>query len=266
MYTSFIRPQLEYASVVWGGCYANDSEKLEKLQLHAARIVTGLTIFASRESLYFETGWEPLNVRRKTQRLNTMYKIHNNLVPDYLSDIVPDMRCNASAYHTRNSQDYNIPVCRLQIYISFVPTVVNEWNSLPLDTRDSSSLSLFKNKTSKSLTVAPPYFSNGKRSTNIIHTRLRHNCELNIDLHRCNIISSPLCSCGMIKDTHHFFFSCPKYATVREEFFNKFLRVDKIHILDSRTLLWGDDSLSVDDNKYLFSIVQIYIQGTGRFE
>lgn len=176
-------------------------------------------------------------------------------------------RCNASAYHTRNSQDYNVPVCRLQIYkSSFVPTVVNEWNSLPLDTRDSSSLSLFKNKTSKSLTVAPPYFSNGKRSTNILHTRLRHNCALNIDLHRCNIILSPLCSCGMIEDAHQFFFSCPKYATVREEFFNKFLRFDKIHILESRTLLWGDDSLSVDDNKYLFSIVQIYIQGTGRFK
>lgn len=26
----------------------------------------------------------------------------------------------------------------------------------------------------------------------------------------------------------------------------------KIHILDSRTLLWEDDSLSVDENKYLF--------------
>lgn len=129
MYTSFIRPQLEYV-VVWGGCHAFDSEKLEKLQLQAARIVTGLTIFASRESLYFETGWEPLNARRKIQRLNIMYKIHNNLVPEYLFDIVPDMRCNASAYYTRNSQNYNIPVCRLQIYkSSFVPTVVN--NGIP---------------------------------------------------------------------------------------------------------------------------------------
>ena len=35
-------------------------ERLEKVQLEAARIVTGLTKFASRESLYFETGWETL--------------------------------------------------------------------------------------------------------------------------------------------------------------------------------------------------------------
>ena len=45
MYTSFIRPVLEYASEVWGTCInQNASEKLEKLQLNAARIVTGLTL------------------------------------------------------------------------------------------------------------------------------------------------------------------------------------------------------------------------------
>jgi hypothetical protein len=31
---------------------------LEKLQLEAARIVTGLTVYSSRDSLYQETGWE----------------------------------------------------------------------------------------------------------------------------------------------------------------------------------------------------------------
>lgn len=110
-----------------------------------------------------------------------MYEIHNNLVPDYLSDIVPDMRCNASTYCTRNSQNYIITICRLQIYKSFVPTVVNEWNSLHLDSRNSSSLSLFKNHISKSITVAPPYFSYGKIRSNVLHTRLRQNSALNID-------------------------------------------------------------------------------------
>ena len=39
--------------------YGVDSEKLENYRwLEAARIVTGLTLLASRESLYFETGWE----------------------------------------------------------------------------------------------------------------------------------------------------------------------------------------------------------------
>ena len=223
-------------------------------------------MIASRDSLYFETGWEPLSDRRKIQRLKIMYKIHNDLVPDYLSEIIPDMRCNASAYTTRNSQNYSIPVCKLQTYkSSFVPTVINEWNSLPLNTRLSSSLSVFKSKIKQKITEAPPYFNFGKRRNNILHTRLRHNCVLNADLHRCNIISSPLCSCGKVENTHHYFFSCPNYNEARKEFFDKFLRFNKVHIVDIHTLLWGDTSLSIAENEYLFSIVHSYIQHSGRF-
>ena len=47
LYTSIIRPQLEYASDVWGGCPSPDCDKLVKMQLIAARIVTVLPIFAS---------------------------------------------------------------------------------------------------------------------------------------------------------------------------------------------------------------------------
>jgi hypothetical protein len=50
-------------------------EKLEKIQLEAARIVTGLTKFASKDSLYFETGWETLVNRRETRKLTTFYKM-----------------------------------------------------------------------------------------------------------------------------------------------------------------------------------------------
>jgi hypothetical protein len=38
-------------------CY---STKLEKLQLDAARIVTGLPIFTKTDKLYSETGWTTL--------------------------------------------------------------------------------------------------------------------------------------------------------------------------------------------------------------
>ena len=42
---------------------------LECLQLEAARIVTGLPIYSSAESLYFETGWVKLEHRRKSRKL-----------------------------------------------------------------------------------------------------------------------------------------------------------------------------------------------------
>ena len=56
MYISFVRPQLEYAVEIWSGCTKYNIEKLEKVQLYAARIVTGLSIITSRTSLYSETG------------------------------------------------------------------------------------------------------------------------------------------------------------------------------------------------------------------
>ena len=55
-----------YASIVRDCCSAHDIEKLEKLQLSAARIVTGFPIFTSRESLSTETGWQTLQNRRYT--------------------------------------------------------------------------------------------------------------------------------------------------------------------------------------------------------
>jgi hypothetical protein len=33
MYTTFVRPILEYIPEVWGGCNQTDAEKLEKLQI-----------------------------------------------------------------------------------------------------------------------------------------------------------------------------------------------------------------------------------------
>ena len=43
IYVSFIRPLLEYADVVWDNCKLYEVNALEKIQLEAARIVTGTT-------------------------------------------------------------------------------------------------------------------------------------------------------------------------------------------------------------------------------
>ena len=45
IYVSFIRPKFEYASEVWDNCGIGNANKLEQLQLEAARIITGLPIF-----------------------------------------------------------------------------------------------------------------------------------------------------------------------------------------------------------------------------
>ena len=56
LYCTYIRPLLEYGSKVWDGCSVNDTNRLEHIQLNAALTVTGLRIFASLRSLYYDTG------------------------------------------------------------------------------------------------------------------------------------------------------------------------------------------------------------------
>ena len=53
---TFIRSLLEYSCVVWDNCSQTDNDRLEKLQLEAACIVTGLTAYLSWVSLYQENG------------------------------------------------------------------------------------------------------------------------------------------------------------------------------------------------------------------
>ena len=60
----YIGKLFEYACEIWnnyGVCY---STKLEKLQLEAARIVTGLLIFTKSDQLYSEIRWATLSSKK----------------------------------------------------------------------------------------------------------------------------------------------------------------------------------------------------------
>ena len=77
MYIAFLRPTLEYFSIVWDSCFARDIQKDWK---STGRIVTGLPpIFTSRESLYL--GWQTLQNRRYAAEMVTMFKIHDGSAP-----------------------------------------------------------------------------------------------------------------------------------------------------------------------------------------
>ena len=61
IYMSFIRPILEYGDVIWDSQNLTLVNKVENVQLEAARIVTGGTKLTSIQKLYDETGWEKLS-------------------------------------------------------------------------------------------------------------------------------------------------------------------------------------------------------------
>ena len=111
----------------------------------------------------------------------------------------------------------------------------------------------------------PNYFSAGNRKINIIHTKLRHNCILNNDLFRRNVIGSLLCSCGQVENSYHFFFSCPLYKQARNRLFNELLKIDQTNIIDTHLLLWGNEALPESLNKIIFAHVHYYIRDSSRF-
>lgn len=156
---------------------------------------------------------------------------------------------------------------------SFVPTVVDEWNALSTDVRESDSVRIFKEKIHVSVKnenvltcrTRLNFLIYGDRFLNIIHTRLRHNCALNNDLFRCNIINSPLCSCGKLADTYHYFFTCNKYKDARNVLFNDIFQIVNLNIVNTHVLLWGDSAISDNENNHLFTLVYNYIKNTERF-
>ncbi len=65
MYMTYIRPTLEYASIVWCNCSEKERKEIEDVQLSAARVVTSAVKGTSHEIIYNKCKWEPLEVRRR---------------------------------------------------------------------------------------------------------------------------------------------------------------------------------------------------------
>ena len=147
IYISFIRPLMEYGSAVWDGCTQVDAHRLEGIQLAAARVISGALRTTPNMRLYEETGLAQLAKRRETSRLILMYKIKNNLVPGYLSNIIPNDPNLNRRYNTRHTPDIPHFRARTELFDhSFFPATTRLWNNLPPDTRNSKSLNEFKNK------------------------------------------------------------------------------------------------------------------------
>jgi hypothetical protein len=119
---------LEYACELWDGCSQQDSDNLEKLQIEAGRIVTGLPLLAIRQSIYSETGWELLSDRRRVRRFSLPVG-------------------SVSQYNFRNSNNYVLPNCRLEITKqSFYPSTIRDRNNLSSEIRNSGNINIFKRK------------------------------------------------------------------------------------------------------------------------
>ena len=105
---------------------------------------------------------------------------------------------------------------------------MSEWNTLPLDVRQSDFIHIFKEKLivkSNFVCAKPRHDFYVLGDMNIVHTKLRHNCAI-IDIVR--------------------------YIAARNYLFNEIFLIENLNIVNTHFLLWGENSISNTDNKHLF--------------
>ena len=105
IYKSFIRPLLEYGLVVWGGTYDSNMLKLEHINVEAMGIITGATRRSNIAKLYEETQLQTISDRRDISMLQVVYKIKNDLAPNYLFTILPKENYEYISYNLRQSNN-----------------------------------------------------------------------------------------------------------------------------------------------------------------
>ena len=264
IYTVFIRPLLEYGDVIWDNCAQYEKQELEKIQHEAARIATGATRLVSIDALYKEINWISLEQRRQNHKLTLFYKMMSHFAPAYLSSLIPQSVGNISRYNLRNSENIQTMDSRTNLYYnSFLPSTVRAWNNLPIQIKQSETVYSFKHSLTPDMTSVPKYYYTRNRKAQILHVRLRTNCSsLNLDLFLKGISDSPMCRCGSIENSQHFFFHCPLFEQYRNQLLNIVSRFQKPSL---DLLLYGDPSLTYDTNITIFDTVHQYILNSKRF-
>ena len=130
IYNALILPNFDYCSTVWDYLSGYLSDKLQKLQNRAARIITKLPFDTNSDHLLSTRNWERLSIRRKKQKALMMCKTMNGLTPEYLQRLFAQSYSN---YNLRNSEGkLALPKPRTNyLKHSFSYSGATLWNNLP---------------------------------------------------------------------------------------------------------------------------------------
>ena len=85
VYNALIQSQFDYCNIVWDNCGKNLFDRLQKLQNHAARVLTFSRYDADANRLFRQLNWKDLSTQFQIQKALMVYKSLNDLVRGYLS-------------------------------------------------------------------------------------------------------------------------------------------------------------------------------------
>ena len=141
-YLTYVRPILEYASIIWTPYTKLHIATMEKIQRRAARFVCNdYSRHASVTAMLDMLNWSSLEHRRKEAKCIMFYKIINNLVCVNFHHYLQPITSSTRRHHLR----YTHLQARVDVFRhSYLPSTIHLWNMLPAQTVSSSSIDIFK--------------------------------------------------------------------------------------------------------------------------
>ena len=105
IHKSIIQPHFDYCSQVWGCLGKVLSDKLQRLQNRAFRIISREGYETRSKDILNKAGFSDLQTRREQQLAVVMYKFKHKMLPNFLQDIF--VNTQQVHYHNTRQREYN---------------------------------------------------------------------------------------------------------------------------------------------------------------
>jgi hypothetical protein len=159
LYTSLVRPILEYAVQVWSPQFRKDIIRLERVQARATKLIPNLRL------LSYENRLEMLNMmsletRRLRSQLIEVYKIIHGI------DKLDFEQFFSFSNNVTRGNGFKLEVKRFSSTPCehfFTYYVINPWNALPGEVVGSTSLTVFKKRLDEILPLHGPAIQYNRR-------------------------------------------------------------------------------------------------------
>lgn len=152
LYNALVLPKFDYCDVVWSNCNQTMSQKLQRLQNRAGRIITGTKLreFSSAK-IRKRLKWTELSARRDFHLSLFTFKCLNDLAPPQLKETFIPVK-SIHDHRTRSTSNNHLYIPKPRIMAgkkTFTFRAIKLWNTLPLEIRQCQKLWQFRMELSK---------------------------------------------------------------------------------------------------------------------